>query len=601
MAEDTLARMFWERVDRYGERVAQRVRRDGRWVDVSWRSLGDEVRELALGLVALGRGSGSAVALLSGTRAEWVRADFAIFSASASTIPIYPSYPAEEVAYVVNDSGARTLVVEDAAQLAKVLEAVKEMPTVDSIVLIDGALPTGAPPRGVRLLTWDALRALGRERRGELEARLAAGMASVSPSEVATVVYTSGTTGHPKGVVQTHGNHLAALRGVAQVIGAREGDVHLLFLPLAHSFARLEAFMGVYLGLVTAFAESLERLAPNLREVSPHFICSVPRVFEKVYAKVLTDVEAGPAAKKRVFYWALGVGRRASALEREGQRVPLGLAAQRALAHRLVFRKLHDALGGRLRFCVSGGAPLGREIAEFFHGVGILILEGYGLTETCPILAVNRPDRYRFGTVGPAVPGVELRIEADGEILGRGANIATGYYGRPRETAEVFRPDGWFHTGDIGEIDADGFLRITDRKKDLIKTAGGSYVAPQHLENLLKRDPFVSQALVFGDRRPYPVALLTLNADELAKFARNAGLGDKPPTELARNVAVLERVRRAVDAANAELASYARLKRFAVVPGEWSPEGGQLTPTLKVKRRVVSEAHADLIESLYQG
>jgi long-chain acyl-CoA synthetase len=601
MAEDTLARMFWERVERYGERPAQRVKRDGRWVDISWRALGDEVRELGLGLVALGRGSGSAVALCSQSRAEWVRADFAIFSAGATTIPIYPSYPAEEIAYIVNDSGARTLFVEDAGQLAKALDAANDIPAVDSIVLIQGDLPAGAAPRVPRLLTWDGLRALGRERRGQLEGRLAGALAAVTPGDVATIVYTSGTTGHPKGVVQTHGNHIAALRAVAEVVGIREGDVHLLFLPLAHALARLEGFMGIHAGLVTAFAESLDRLAANLREVSPDFICSVPRVFEKVYAKILSEVEAGPLVKKRVFYWALDVGRRASALEREGRAVPLVLGAKRALARRLVFRKLHDALGGRLRFCISGGAPLGREISEFFHAVGILILEGYGLTETCPILAVNRVDRYRLGTVGLAVPGVELRIAADGEILGRGPNVAKGYYRRPQETAEAFQPEGWFHTGDIGEIDAEGFLRITDRKKDLIKTAGGSYVAPQHIENLLKRDPFVSQALVYGDRRPYPVALITLNAEELRKFGRNAGLGDKPMEELARNPAVVERVRRTVDAANAELASYARVKRFAVLPQDWSPEGGQLTPTLKVKRKVVSASHADLIESLYQS
>jgi long-chain acyl-CoA synthetase len=601
MADDTLARMFWGRVARGGDRPAQRVKRGGSWVDVTWRSLGEEVREVALGLMALGRGPGDAVGLLSQSRAEWVRADFAIFSAGARTIPIYPSYPAEEIGYIVRDAGVRTVIVEDPGQLAKALEAADGLAAVDSIVLIEGDPPAGGVARGPRVVSWAGLRALGRERRGELADRLDAAMAAVSPEDVATIVYTSGTTGHPKGVVQTHGNHLGALRAVSGVLGIREGDVHLLFLPLAHSFARLESFMGIHAGLVTAFAESIDRLADNLREVSPDFICSVPRVFEKVYAKILSGVEAGSAVKKRIFYWALGVGRRASALDRQGQPRPAVLAAAHALAHRLVFRKLHDALGGRLRFCISGGAPLGRDIAEFFHAVGILILEGYGLTETCPILAVNRPDRYRFGTVGPAVPSVELKIAEDGEILGRGPNVAKGYHARPQETAEAFEPDGWFHTGDIGEIDADGFLRITDRKKDLIKTAGGSYVAPQHIEALLKRDRFVSQALVYGDRRPYPVALITLSAEELDRFARRAGLGDRPMAALVQNPAVVERVRAIVEAANTELASYARVKRFAVLPHDWSLDGGQLTPTLKVKRKVVSASHAELIESLYQS
>ncbi len=600
MAVDTLARLFWERVERLGDRPAQLVKAGGAWTPVSWQALGDEVRELALGLIALGRQRGDAVALLSQSRAEWVRADFAIFSAGCVTIPIYPSYPPSEIAYIVNDSGAKTIFVEDAGQLDKVLAATKEMRGLESVVLVQGAVPAAAAGRGPRALDWAGLRGLGRQSRAQHERTLAERTAAGSADDVATIVYTSGTTGHPKGVVQTHGNHLAALRAEAEVMtDIKEGDVHLLFLPLAHSFARLEALAGVHKGLVTAFAESLEKLPENLKEVRPHFICSVPRVFEKVYAKVLSGVEAASPAKKRIFYWALGVGRRAGERARTGRSLPVGLKLQHGIAHRLVFSKIHAGLGGRLRFCFSGGAPLAKEIAEFFHALGILVLEGYGLTETCPILSVNRPTRFKFGTVGQAFPGVELRIAEDGEILGRGPNIAKGYYRKPEETAEVFKPDGWFHTGDIGEIDTEGFLRITDRKKDLIKTAGGSYVAPQHIENLLKGDPFVSQALVYGDRRPYPIALITLNPEELAKFARNAGLADKPVAELVRNPAVSERVRQIVERVNGHLASYATVKRFAVLPEDFTQEGGELTPTLKVKRKVVNTKYADLIESLY--
>jgi long-chain acyl-CoA synthetase len=603
VAEPTLARMFWERVERGGDRPAQMVKTGTAWTEVSARALGEEVREVALGLLALGRQKGDTVGLLSQTRAEWVRADFAILSAGCVTIPVYPSYPADAVAFIVKDSGAKTIFVEDATQLQKVQDAVKDMPGLESVVLIQGAaapeLAAGA--RKLRLLTWERLRAEGRSARKELEPVLAQRLAAGGPDDVATIVYTSGTTGQPKGVVQTHGNHLAALAAAGQVTEVRPGDVHLLFLPLAHSFARFESFIGVHQGLVTAFAESLEKLSDNLKEVRPHFICSVPRVFEKVYAKVLSGVEAGPSVKKRLFYWALGVGREVSRRQREGKPIGMALGVQHGTASKLVFSKLHAALGGRLRFCFSGGAPLAREIAEFFHSVGVLIIEGYGLTETCPILAANRLSRFKFGTVGLAFPGVELKIAEDGEILARGANIAKGYYRRPEETAEVFKPEGWFHTGDIGEIDADGFLRITDRKKDLIKTAGGSYVAPQYIENLLKGDPFVSQALVYGDRRPYPVALVTLNPEELGKFARNAGLGDKPLAELARNPAIVERVRQTVDGINEKLASYAKVKRFAVLPADFTVEGGELTPTLKVKRKVVSHNYADLIESLYQS
>ncbi len=603
MSRESLGRLFWDRVSRSGEQTAQRVKVEGVWRDVSWRALGEEVREVALGLIALGCQPGDTVGILSQTRGEWVRADFAILSMGGVTIPVYPTYPPETLAYIARDSETRTLFVEDERQLRKALAAVAEMPSLETVIVMHGSSGAAGEAAGgasrLRVLDWEALRALGRGAHltGALEPRLQA----VKPGDVATIVYTSGTTGSPKGVVQTHGNHLAALDMIAQTSGVREGDLHLLFLPLAHSFARMESFLGVRLGLTTAFAESIERLPENLREVSPDFLCSVPRVFEKVYAKILSGVAAAPPLRRRIFHWALAVGRRASRLEQEGRALPAGLRAQKALADRLVFGKLRAALGGRLRFCVSGSAPLALEIAEFFHAAGILILEGYGLTETCPILASNHPDAFKFGTVGRPFRGVEVKIAEDGEIVVRGPNIAQGYYRKREETAAVFRPEGWFHTGDVGEIDGEGFLRITDRKKDLIKTSGGSYVAPQHIENLLKGDPFVSQALVEGDRRPYPVALITLNPDELAKLARERGLGDKPPAELVRHPAVMERVRRTVDGVNAHLASYAQVKRFAVLPDDFTQDGGELTPTLKVKRRDVRAKYADLLESLYRG
>jgi long-chain acyl-CoA synthetase len=599
MTPGSLGRLFWDRMSRSGDRPAQRVKAGGVWRDVSWRALGEEVREVALGLIALGRQPGDAVGILSQSRGEWVRADVAILSIGGVTIPVYPTYPPETLAYIVRDSETRTLFVEDAQQLGKVLGAAPEMPSLETVVLIQGSAGAPGDGRRIRVLDWEGLRLLGREASdpGALEARLA----QLKPGDVATIVYTSGTTGSPKGVVQTHGNHLAALDMIAQTSGVREGDVHLLFLPLAHSFARMEGFLGIRLGLTTAFAESIERLPENLREVSPDFLCSVPRVFEKVYARILSGVAAAPPLRRRIFHWALGVGRRASRLERDGQALPAGLRVQKALADRLVFGKLRAALGGRLRFCVSGGAPLAAEIAEFFHAAGMLILEGYGLTETCPILASNHPGAFKFGTVGRPFPGVEVRIADDGEIVARGPNIAQGYYRKPEETAAVFGPDGWFHTGDVGEIDDEGFLRITDRKKDLIKTSGGSYVAPQHIENLLKGDPFVSQALVEGDRRPYPVALITLNPEELAKLARELGLGDKPAAELVRHPAVMDRVRRTVDGVNAHLASYAQVKRFAVLPDDFTQDGGELTPTLKVKRRDVRTKYAHVIESMYRG
>src|SRR5574342_514363 len=577
MSETTLARIFWDRVEASAARPAQQFKRRGAWQTLTWREVGEAVREGAAGLVALGRRPGEAVGILSASRAEWVQADFAIFSAGCVTIPVYPTYPPDLIQYIVNDGGVNTLIVEDPVQLAKVLEADTGMPGLDQIVVIQGYEGREPSPR---IFTWEALRRLGRDRAEALKSELAGRVAGTKPDDVATIVYTSGTTGPPKGVIQTHGNHVSALESAAKTTTIAEGDVHLLFLPLAHSFARLEAFIGVDRGLCTAFAENIDKLRENLPEIKPHFICGVPRVFEKVYAGAMARAEGGSPVKRKIFNWAVGVGKEVSRLKQAKQPVPAPLAVKYKIAEKLVFSKMHAALGGRLRFAVSGGAPLSREIAEFFHAAGILILEGYGLTETCPVLTNNREDNFKFGSVGLPLPGVEIKLAPDGEILGRGANIAKGYFKKPEATAEVFLPDGWFATGDIGRLDGGGFLYITDRKKDLIVTAGGMNIAPQNIENLLKGDPFISQAMVHGDKRPYPVALLTLNPEELAKFAKGQGILDTDPSSLARNPKVVERVSRIVEERNRELQSYARIKKFSILPADFTVESGLLTPTL---------------------
>ncbi|HME96627.1 MAG TPA: long-chain fatty acid--CoA ligase [Methylomirabilota bacterium] len=596
MANVTLASMFWNRVERDGDRPAQQSKEAGAWKTRTWGEVGEIVRELATGLLALGRKKEDAVGILSASRAEWVQADFAGFSAGCRTIPIYPTYPPDLIQYIVNDAGVKTLFVEDPAQLAKVLEVQGKMDGLEQIVVIHGY--QGEPSS--HIMTWEGLRRLGRDQGERLKSDLAGRVAEIRPEDIATIVYTSGTTGPPKGVVQTHGNHMATLDSASKMAGIQDRDTHLLFLPLAHSFARLESFIGVHRGLTTAFAENIDKLRDNLPEVKPHFICSVPRVFEKVYAGVLARAEAGSPVKRKIFHWAVGVGREVSKLQQARRPVPPGLAFKHRLAHKLVFSKLHAALGGRLRFAVSGGAPLSKEIAEFFHAAGILILEGYGLTETCPSLTFNRLDNFRFGSVGQAQPGTEIKIAPDGEILGRGANIAKGYFKKPEATAEVFLPDGWFATGDIGRLDDDGFLYITDRKKDLIVTAGGMNIAPQNIENRLKGDPFISQAMVHGDKRPYPVALITLNPEELAKFAKAEGILDTEPTSLAKNPKVVERVSRSVEVRNEELQSYAKIKKFSILPIDFTVENGLLTPTLKVKRKLITEKYRETLDSLYR-
>ena len=595
-APDPLAKMFWDRVERGGDRPAQQFKRGGSWQTLTWRQVGEAVREVAAGLLALGRRKGDAVAILSASRPEWVQADFAVFSVGGMTIPVYPTYPPDLIQYIVNDAGVKTLIVEDAAQLAKVLEVRAKMDGLEQVVVID---PQGVADSSPLVLTWQALREKGRAALATLGGEITSRVAATAPDDIATIVYTSGTTGPPKGVVQTHGNHMAALGASGQTMAVDEGDVHLLFLPLAHSFGRLESFTGVYRGLLTAFAENIDKLRDNLPEVRPHFICSVPRVFEKVYAGVITRAEAGSPLKKRIFRWAVGVGREVSRLKQARRPVPGLLAFKYRLAEKLVFSKMQAALGGRLRFAVSGGAPLAPDIAQFFHGAGVLILEGYGLTETCPVLTFNRPGHFKFGSVGQVLPGIDVKIAADGEIVARGPNIAKGYFKKPDATAEVFSADGWFATGDIGTIDPDGFLFITDRKKDLIVTAGGINIAPQNIENLLKADPFISQVMVHGDRRPYPVALITVNPEELDKLSKAAGLASLDPAALVKHPTVVERVTRIIELKNGELQSYAKIKRFTILPEDFTVDNGLLTPTLKVKRKVIREKYQPEIDALY--
>jgi long-chain acyl-CoA synthetase len=446
------------------------------------------------------------------------------------------------------------------------------------------------------------LRERGRARLGELRREIEARVAATAPPDVATIVYTSGTTGPPKGVVQSHGNHLATLEAIEAAGLMRFSDpeeVDFLFLPLAHSFARAAEYLATYAGSTTVFAQSIDTVASDLRETRPTVMAAVPRIFEKLYARVMAQREAAGLFGRLIFDWAVKVGRNKSRRLQRRDPVPPWVELQVRLADLLVFRRIREALGGRIRFLISGGAPLARDIQEFFHAAGILILEGYGLTETTPILTVNRPDRYKFGTVGLPIEGVTLRLAEDGEILAKGPNVALGYFERPEETAAAWDSEGWFHTGDIGELDEDGFLRITDRKKDLIKTSGGKYVAPQKIENLLKTQPHISQAVVIGDNRKYCVALITLDLEEVSRWAAGVGIAVDDPRELARHPRVVELIDKEVQETNRRLASYESIKSFRILPGDFSQETGELTPSLKVKRKVVSQKYADLIEEMY--
>lgn len=593
-----LGQMFFSRMSRYTDNPALRYKKDGQWVDVTWKEAGDSVKAIASALLAIGVKRGDKISIQSQSRLEWVLCDIGALSIGAITVPIYPSNTAEQSEYIINDSEAKVLIVENLMQLDKIKQIRQKIPNVIKIIVIKEL--TKSEDKTISSL--DELINLGKSELKKNDEQIKKILEEISIEDVATLVYTSGTTGSPKGVIQTHKNHIAMSTNLYKVYSHNPGDINLLFLPLAHSFARGIEFFGIYSGTgIMAFAESVEKIAQNLVEVKPQVMASVPRIFEKVYQAVLSGAQASPV-KKKIFDWALEVGKQVSRLIQKKQPVPLGLRIKRSIAHKLVFSKLHAKLGGRIRFFISGGAPLSRDIAEFFHAAGILILEGYGLTETVPATHINRIDGYKFGTVGQLIPGVEVKIAPDGEIIVRGDNIATkGYFKKPEATAESFTSDGWFKTGDIGEIDSEGFLKITDRKKDMIKTAGGKFVAPQNIENILKTDPFVSQAVVIGDQRPYCVVLIAVNKEEAEKFAKGNGIQYKDYSDLIKNPQIRERVKHTIDAVNSKLASFESLKKFELLPQDLTQEGGELTPTLKVKRKVIMQKYNELVDSMYKN
>ena len=594
-----LPQMFFTRAADLSTRPRYRYRAGDAWREVTWAETEARVLAIAAALLDDGVRVGDRVAILSATRPEWMEIDLAILACGALTIPIYQSSLIAECGYIIANSESSLALVENAKQRAKIdeltahgfeLDGVRQTVQLRRVVTIDD----GDGPGSLRALLERGREALPRVR-PEIERRIEA----LGRDDVATIVYTSGTTGPPKGVVQTHGNHLATVEAALRTGLIREGDVDFFFLPLAHSFARLVEYLGIAAGTTTAFARSIDTLAEDMAAARPHLVPAVPRIYEKVYARILAGRDAAPPLKRALFDWAVGVGRARSRCEQERRPVPLGTRLQAAIAHRLVFARIHQLLGGNIRYMMSGAAPLAREILEFFHAIGILILEGYGLTETTPSLTVNRPDRFKFGTVGLPLDCCEIRIAEDGEILARGDNVANGYYRRPEATAEAWDPQAWFHTGDIGEVDAEGFLRITDRKKDLIKTSGGKYVAPQKIENLLKMQPHVSQAVVIGDNRKYCVALITLDQEELARWLAGRGIEDVRPETAATGADVQALVQTEVDEVNRHLASFESIKYFRILPGDFSPESGELTPSLKVKRKVVAQRYGPVIEEMY--
>jgi long-chain acyl-CoA synthetase len=600
-----MARSFFDflesHADSIPERPAARIKTGGQWQDVSWRELKERADAVSAALVRFGIAPRERVAVLANTRLEWTLSDLGVVGAGAVTVPVYQSNTPEEVAYILDNAGAVMVIAEDAEQLAKVRQVRDRVENLRRIVVID---PTGveAAEGEADFTSWDDFLEEGRGALGDGNTvqELGKRRHSIEKGDLATLIYTSGTTGKPKGVVISHENLIVAARAVEEIKIIEPDDTQLLFLPLAHSFAKLLQVGWLVTGSTLAYAESIDQLVPNMSEVRPTFMASVPRIFEKVHAKVVGGATSQPGIKGKLASWAFAEGEKAAAAEHRGES-PGGLSW--LLARKLVFSKvagrLNELFGGRLRFFVSGGAPLSKEIAYFFKYAGVEICEGYGLTENNSITSFNRPGRAKLGTVGTAMPTVELKLADDGEILQHGPTVFGGYWERPEDTAEVLSDDGWFSTGDIGEFDGDGYLKITDRKKDLIVTAGGKNIAPQHIENLLKsRSPLISQVVVYGDNKPYLVGVVTLDEAAVKEWAGRHGHSGSH-AELAASDAMRQAVQREVEAVNAQLPSYETLKYFEILDHDFEV-GDQLTPTLKVRRKVVGQRYGDVFQELYE-
>jgi long-chain acyl-CoA synthetase len=584
-AERTIARLWADAVAAGRSSPAYLQQHGDHWHEIGWPEAAERVERMANGLLARGVGKGDAVGILAGTTLEWALFDFALAHVGAIGTPIYANSSPADVAYILGHSEAVLVLCEDEAQRAKV-DAASARPGLRAVLTYDDL---------------DALEADGAAYRSTHPGALDDAVAAVGDDDLFTFIYTSGTTGPPKACMIRHRNYHAMVTVVDELpMYVRSDDLMLLYLPLAHNFGRLMHLAGPYVGFTIAFLPDPLRVGDVLPQLRPTVLPSVPRVYEKIHTAVVAALEDATGVKRLLGAWAFSVGHRASEREAQGQALPFLLRLEHAIADRLVFSKIRARLGGRLRTPISGGAPLAKEIAQLFDAFGVRILEGYGLTECTTAATTNTPERWRFGTVGPALPGFELELADDGELLIRSETVFAGYYKEPDATAEVLDADGWLHSGDIAEIDEDGFVSITDRKKDILVTAGGKNIAPQNLENDLKRSRYVSQALVVGDRKPYPAALITLDPAEIAKWAAEHGV-EPDVAAVGADERVRELVQGVVDDVNAHRSRYEQIKRFAILSRDFTMDDGEVTPTLKLRRRVVLEHFADEVESLYDG
>lgn len=591
MAE-TLSQMFLHLTASYPKDALLLSKKEGRYVPISTAEFRERVKCLALGLRGLGLTAGDKVVLLAENGPNWVIADYATLCLGGIVVPIYTSLVPEQIKYIINDSDAK-LVIVSSPELRQKVEAVRaELSRVKHFISLEEGALEGFLPLS-RII--ESGKKADLENPGQFESLARA----VRPDDLASIIYTSGTTGIPKGVMLTHGNFVSNIKTLDSIIEFTVKDTILSFLPLSHVLERMTTFAFLFKGCTIGYAESLETVAENLTEIRPTIMVSVPRLFEKIYAKVMDTILTGSGLKKKIFFWSLRVGREYREKEFRREPIPGRLQRRHGLAQKLVFSKILEKTGGRVHFFVSGGAPLSKEIAEFFFALGLVVLEGYGLTESAPVVAVNTFESLKFGSVGKPIPGVEVKIAADGEILAQGPNVMKGYYKKEQETREALE-GGWLHTGDIGHLDDEGYLVITDRKKDLIITSGGKNIAPQPIENLLKQNPYITNAVVLGSRRKFVSALIVPNFEKLDEYAKAGNISYVNRRDLIHNEMILKFMLNEVERSTPNLAPYEKVKKIALLERDFEIEKDEMTPTLKVKRNIVEEKYKDLINSLYR-
>lgn len=595
----TIPEMFQKIVGKFAatSRPVLMHKTGGTYQGIGYAELKNRVENFALGLASLGIRRGDRVAIVAENRPEWVISDQAIVALGAIDVPVYPTMSAKQNEYIFNDAGVRMAIVSNQFQLNKVMRVRENVPSLETVILMNEKAAIAEPGT----MNFSDILRLGESYRRDHPDYLGETMADVKPDDLLTLIYTSGTTGNPKGVMLTHRNLVSNIVSSAQVINFGPDDTLLSFLPLSHTFERMAGYYTAFAcGATVAYAESVETVAANMLEVRPTIVTTVPRLFERIHSRIMKQVDAGSAVKQGIFHWAIGVGKQYAAALRRGT-VPASLRMQHALADRLVYHKLREKTGGRMRFFVSGGAALARSLGEFFEAVGLTVIEGYGLTESAPVIAANRVNDYRFGSVGQPIPGVEVRIAEDGEILARGPNVMKGYWKQPEATAQAIDREGWLHTGDIGMIDAENFLHITDRKKHLFVSSGGKNIAPQPIENLFLSSKYIEQLMLIGDRRMYLTALIVPDFDALKEYADAHHLPHTGPSDLVRLPQINELIEQDIDEIQKDLANFERVRRFTLLDRQFTVEEGELTPTQKVRRAVVEQKYAHLIEPMYQG